>query len=229
MLGEQHVPGDDRLLGDRRPTGQAEAGGDLTLVHLGTLGQPWLLGVLGDDSVERLHVLQGPTHQPGIGDAVPVVGEDPYPGGGVGHRTQLGQPLTGQADRDRADRLHVHQPGLPAQPPDLLDHTGGVGDRGGVRHRADRRVAAERRRPGAGLDGFGVLPAGLAQVSVQVDQAGQGDQPGTVDHDGIRGGQARAGLGHDAVADQQVGRRGTEDTHIGDQIRGHRLFPPSSR
>ena len=48
VLGEQHVAGDDRLLGDRRPAGQAEPGRDVALVHLGALGQPGLLGVLGD-------------------------------------------------------------------------------------------------------------------------------------------------------------------------------------
>ena len=35
----------------------------LALVHLGALGEPRLLGVLGDDAVERLDVLQRPAHQ----------------------------------------------------------------------------------------------------------------------------------------------------------------------
>ena len=177
VLGQQHVPGDDRLLGDRRPAGQAEPGGDVTLVHLRARGEPGLLGVLGDDAVERLDVLQRAAHQPRVGHAVPVVGEDPDPGRGVGHRAELGQLLAGQPDGDRADRLHVDQPGLAAEPPDLLDDAGRVGDRRGVGHRAHRGVAAERRGPRAGLDGLGVLAARLAQVGVQVDQARQGDQP----------------------------------------------------
>ena len=41
----------------------------------------------------------------------------------------------------------------------------------GVGHGHDRGVAAERGRPGAGLDRLGLLAAGLAQVGVQVDQA----------------------------------------------------------
>src|SRR5699024_10763136 len=34
VLGQQHVAGDDRLLGDGRPAGQAQLGGDHALVHL---------------------------------------------------------------------------------------------------------------------------------------------------------------------------------------------------
>ena len=127
--GEQAVAGDDRLLGDGRPAGQAEPAGELALVHLGVLGEPRLLGVLGDDAVERLDVLQRPAHQHRVADALAVVGEDPHPGGGVGHRAELGEPLAGQPDGDRADRVDVAVAGLAAQPPDLLDDAGGVGDR----------------------------------------------------------------------------------------------------
>ena len=97
--GEQAVAGDDRLLGDRRPAGQAEAAGELALVHLGALGEPRLLGVLGDDAVERLDVLQRPAHQHRVADALAVVGEDPDPGGGVGHRAELGEPLAARGRR----------------------------------------------------------------------------------------------------------------------------------
>ena len=51
--------------------------GDDALVHLGALGEPRLLGVLGDDAVEGLHVLQGAAHDHGVVDALAVVGEDP--------------------------------------------------------------------------------------------------------------------------------------------------------
>jgi len=52
----------------------------------------------------------------------------------------------------------------------------------------DRGEAAERGGERAGLDGFGVLAAGLAQVRVQVDQPGQQHHPGTVE--GLFGGQS---------------------------------------
>ena len=97
VLGQQHVAGDDRLLGDRRPAAQAEHAGPLALVHLRVLGQPRLLRVLGDDAVERLDVLQRPAHQHRVRDAVPVVAEDPHPGGRVGHGAELGELLAARA------------------------------------------------------------------------------------------------------------------------------------
>ena len=152
--------------------------GELALVHLGALGEPRLLGVLGDDAVERLDVLQRPAHQHRVADALAVVGEDPDPGGRVGHRAELGEPLALEPDGDRADRVDVAVAGLAAEPPDLLDDAGGVGDRLGVGHRVHGGEAAQRGRLGAGLDRLGVLAARLAQVRVQVDQAGQRDQAG---------------------------------------------------
>jgi hypothetical protein len=133
---------------------------------------------------------------------------------------RLGQVLAGQPDGDRADRLHVDQPGLAAQPPDLLDHAGGVGDRRGVGHRADRGVPAHRGRPRAGLHGLGILAAGLAQVRVQVDQAGQRHEAARVDR--LVG---RAGVGHDPVAQEQVGRLGAEQRHPLDAVRRHAVPP----
>ena len=184
--------------------------------------------MLGDHPVEGLHVLQCPPHQPRIGHAVPVIREDPYPGGGVGHRPQLGHLDAGEVHRDGADRLDIDQAGLPAQPPHLFHHTGRVRYRRRVRHRAHRRVAAQRGGPRPGFHRLGVLTARLAQVRVQVDQAGQGDQAAGVDDMRPLRGQAAAELDHDAVAQQQVGRDATENPGILDQISGHR-WPPSSR
>ena len=52
----------------------------------------------------------------------------------------------------------------------------------GVRHRHDRRVPTERRRPRAGLDRLGLLVARLAQMGVEVDEAGAHDAPRGVEH-----------------------------------------------
>jgi hypothetical protein len=181
VRGEQAVAGDDRLLGHRRPAGQAQAPGELALVHLGALGEPRLLGVLGDHAVEGLDVLERPAHQHGVADAPAVVGEHPDPRRGVGHRSELGEALPRQPHGDRADRTDVAVAGLPPEPPDLLDHAGGVGDRLGVGHRVDGGEAAEGRGAGAALHGLGVLAARLAQVGVQVDQPRQGDEAVGVD------------------------------------------------
>ena len=108
---EQHVPGDDRLLRDRRPPRQPEDAGELALVHLGALGQARLLCVLGHHPVERLDVLQRTAHQNRVRDALSVVGEDAHPGGTVGHRAELGQALAARA------RPSPRRPGRTSQCP----------------------------------------------------------------------------------------------------------------
>ena len=90
--GEQAVPGDDRLLGHGGPAGQAKPPRGDPLIHLRALGERGLLGVLCDHPVEGLDVFERPPHEHGVGHAVPVVGEHPDPGGGLGHRAQLGEP-----------------------------------------------------------------------------------------------------------------------------------------
>ncbi len=181
MLGEQDVAGDDRLLGDRGPATQAEAAGQLALVHLGVLGQPGLLGVLGDDAIEGLDVLQRTAHEDRVGDAPAVVGEHPHAGVGVGHGPELGQPLAAEADGDRTHGEHVDQARTLAQVPHLLDDAGRVGHGIGVGHGMDGGEAAQGRGARPGQDRLGVLPSRLAQVGVQVHEARQRDQPVGVD------------------------------------------------
>ena len=89
-----------------------------------------------------------------------------------------------EPDRDGAHRLDVAVARGAAEPPDLLDHPGRVGHRVGVGHRVHRGVAAEGRRRGPCLHRFRVFAAGLAQVRVQVDEAGQGDQAAGVEGSG---------------------------------------------
>ena len=52
-----------------------------------------------------------------------------------------------EPDGDGADRLHVAVAALAAEPPDLLDDAGGVGDRIGVGHRVHAGEAAPGRGP----------------------------------------------------------------------------------
>ena len=115
VLGQQHVAGDDAFLGDGRPAGEAEDGGNLALVHLGAGGEAGFLRVLGHDAVERLDVFERAAHQHRIVDADAVVGEDPDPGAGVGHGAELGELLPRQPHGDGADGADVHPAGGPAQ------------------------------------------------------------------------------------------------------------------
>ena len=146
----------------------------------------------------------------GVVDALAVVGEHADPGPAAVHQPQLGELLAGQALGDRADRLDVDQTGGPPEVEDPLGGLGGVGDRAGVRHGEDRGEPAHGRRRRAGGDGLGVLAPGLAQVGVQVDQPGQGDQPVGVEHLGALRGADGADLGDDAVPDEQVLGSGPE-------------------
>ena len=193
VLGQQHVAGDDRLLGHSGPARQADLGGDDALVHLRALGEARLLRVLGHYAVERLDVLQRATHEDRVVHALAVVGEDADAGGGVRHGAELGELLAAQAHGHRADGVHVDPAGLLAEPVDLLDDARGVLRRRRVGHGVHGGEPARRGGAGAGEHRLGVLPAGLAQVGVQVDEPGQEHVPLRPDLMGALGHLDRAG------------------------------------
>ncbi len=225
VLREEHVARDDRLLGDRGPARQAELRRHDALVHLGALGEARLLRVLGDDAVERLDVLEGAAHEDRVVDALPVVREHPHAGRGVGHRAELGELLAREPDGDGAHGVHVDPARVAPETPHLLDDARGVRDRGRVRHRVHGREAARRRGAGAGRDRLGVLAPRLAQVGVQVDQPGQGDEARRVDDDGavvVRGarGADRGELGDHAVREDEVDGVAAQRARAAQDVRG---------
>jgi len=95
--------------------------------------------------------------------------------------------LRGVALRGADIQAHVapcHALDIPLLPRDLA----GAGDGGrGVRHVEHRREAAQHGGAGAGRDAFDGRVAGVAQVDVRVDQAGQDVQPGGLHHLVCRG------------------------------------------
>ena len=107
--------------------------------------------------------------------------------------------------------------GLSAEPPHLLDDTGGVGHWFGIGHCVHRGEPAERGGAGAGLDGLGVLATGLPQVGVQVDESGQRDQARRIEHARAARRQAGTDVLDPSVADQQVGDVTTERRSTSDQ------------
>ena len=231
VLGQQDVAGDDGLLGHGRPAAQAQLGADGALVHLGALGQARVLGVLGDDAVEALDVLQGAAHEDRVGHAPPVVGEDAHAGGAVRHGAHLAQVLALEPRADGAHRVDVDPPGLAPQAQDLLDHPGAVLHGGGVGHGEHGGVTAHGGGAGAGEHGLGGLAARLAQVGVDVDQAGQGDQAVQVVAHGVGGGErGRVGPdGGDGPVDQQdVGGVLPVGADTGQQVGAHSWFPSSA-
>jgi hypothetical protein len=218
VLREQHVAGDDALFGDGRPASQPQHGGDLPFVHLGAGGEAGLLRVLGHHAVERLDVFEGAAHEDGIVDADAVVGEDPDLGAGISHRAELGQLLPRQANRHGADRPDVHPAGGTAEGVHLLHDAGGVRHRRAVGHRVNGRVAAQGGGAGPGLNRFGVLAAGFAQVGVDVDHAGQGHQSGGLENGGAVSLEVLAALGDEPVADQQVLGRSAQNRGTPDEV-----------
>ena len=160
--------------------------------------------MLRDHAVEGLHVLQRPAHQHRIPHAHSVIGEDPDPGPGIGHRAEFRKTLARQTDGHRAYRTHLGPARFEPQRIDLFDDSGGIGHRGAVGHRVDRGESAPGRRLGPGEHGFGVFPAGLPQMGVQIDQAGQRHQAVRIDHDRAGRVDPVAGLQDHAVADQEV-------------------------
>ena len=182
VLGQKHVAGDDRLLGDRRPAGQPELGRDVALVHLRPFRQPRILGVLGDDSVEGLRVFERPAHEHGVGNAFSVVGEVADLGVRGGHGPELGQVLALQPGGNGAHGAHVHVSGDLSKAHDLFDDAGRILDGRRVGHGVDAGVAARGRGLRTGQDGLGVLQAGFAQMRVRIHEPGQNDEAGGV-HD----------------------------------------------
>ena len=232
VRGQQAVAGDDRLLGHGGPSDEAQTSRHDALVHLGAVGQAGILRVLGYDPVERAEIFQRPAHEHRVVDAMAVVGEDPHPGSGLGHRAELSELLAAQPHGDRPDRVDIAVARILAEPPDLLDDAGDVGDRFSVGHRVHGGEPAQRGGKRAGLDGFRVLPARLPQVGVQVDKPGQGDQPTGVE----RLGAHRLVLDNDPVVDVQICRLIAKRPHSAQDPRTHAATsgvsascPPRSR
>ena len=114
--------------------------------------------------------------------------------------------LPSRADRYGPGRADVAAGAL-GQVEDLADDRGRVRRGLGIGHRHDRRVTAERGGTSAGLDRLGFFGPGLAQMGVQVDQAGRDDAAARVEHDGARPAAAQPRLdgSHDLTFHQHVG------------------------
>ena len=112
MMGEQNITSDDRFFGHRRPSRQAQHTAECTLVHLCTLGEPWLLGMLRDDTVECLDILQSTSHQCRVPNAFAIVTEHSHLRRRRSHRTQFGQLHASKAYGHGPNRMHVDKSGL---------------------------------------------------------------------------------------------------------------------
>ncbi len=205
IAGQQCVPGDDGFLGRARPARQTQQRRVGSLMRDGADGEAGLFGVLGDEDTKAGCVFKRTPHDQWIVHAETVVGEHPHLPGAGGHHAHLGELRTCQTHRDGAHRMHVDEADLLTAVPHMVGDDRAVGDRVGIGHREYRGVAAQSRCRRAGFDVLGILPAGLAQVSVQVDEAGQQNLAGRVDDIGIVGnGKPGTDVGDLAVGHEHV-------------------------
>ena len=232
LLGQRDVPLHHHGFGRRRLPAQPQPRRNDPVVHDAAGRDGRVLAVLRQRDVEIGQVLEGPPRDGRVGHRVAVVRN--------GHRAriaqarELGQVAAGAADRDAGDRQHPRV-GSGRRVEHAGDQHRRINRRRRVGHRADRREAAARRGPRAGRDRLLVLLAGLAQVHVQVDEAGSDDESRRVQHGRAVGRfQAGPGFGDAPVAEQQVERRvdavaGVDQAAAADQDRCRHSPPLASR
>ena len=221
VLSQQHVAGNDCLFSDGGPAGQAQVSGHLTFVHLGAFGQARLLRVLCNNAVEGLDVFEGAAHHGGVVHAHAVVREHAHVRGGVRHAANVGEALALQTHGHCADGLHAAPCGFLAEAVNLLNDCGGVCHGHGVCHGEHCGVAAQGCCAGAGLDGFGCLVAGLTQVGVNVDQAGQRHLACRLDYLCVCCVNVLCDAANHAVLDEDVGDLFAVEACALDQVLAH--------
>ena len=191
-LREDHVAGDDDVFGGVRPAAEPKSRGDFALVHDGTLRERGVLTVIHDREVEHRRVFARATHEFVGLDAIAVVGN-----GDDAHafeRADGCEGLTLHAHGDAAGGEDFDDGVTADSVVDELDGAGVVGDGGRVGHAHDGGEAAGGGGARAGADGLLVRLAGFAEVDVDIDEAGAGDEPVGVDFFRaffLRGGERR--------------------------------------
>ena len=180
VLEHREIPRDRGTLRRPRPRPETEHGRNEAL---GGLGAGRLLGVLrmvDHRQAEHPGIEQRAPQERTGPDRRAVVGE--ADDAGIGELADRREGLAHAADAHGAIRQDRHRrTGGRSGRPHPRDDPRLVGGRRRVRHRADGREAAVRRRREPGRDRLGVLVAGLAEVDVEVDEAGRHDDPAVVD------------------------------------------------
>ena len=173
LLRERDVAVDDGGFGSRRHGAQAETKAGGASVHRAVFGQARVFRVLHDGKIQLRTETQSHAHDVIVEDGLAVVGDGD--GSGALKCREVGERATFAAaggggdgkDIDHGSALGIPQPSDPFR---RVDHRRGVG------HGADGGETSGGGGGGAGGDGFFVALSGLAQVDVQIDEAGSDDQ-----------------------------------------------------
>ena len=179
-FGEEGVALDDDFLARRRPAGQSERGADRAFVHHAFADEIVVLAMVHDGEAKHARVLQRAAHDLMVLDTMPVVGE--RDDARFVHRADGREFLARDAFRNRAGGEDVHaRLGLRFfQNP--RHHARAVDARRSIRHAHDAREATRRRSLRPAGDSLFRRLARLAQVNVEVDEAGTNDEAARVDH-----------------------------------------------
>ncbi len=162
---------------------QAEADGARAFAHNAAGEERGILAVVNHRQIERIAVVHDLAHQArgGYGLAVVADGDD----SGIFHRGDFGKGFAFAAYGGRADRPDVHGSGSGGAFDDGARDGGVVVHGLSIRHAADGCESAASGRTRAGFDGFGHFLAGLAQVAVEIDEAGRDDEAGGIEDFGV--------------------------------------------
>src|SRR5271155_4495075 len=171
--GELDVASSADGFGFRGNSLQAEANGARAFTHDAAGEERGILAVVNHRQIQRIAVVHYLAHQArgGYGFAVVADGNDP----GIFHRGDFGEGFAFATYGGSADRPDVYGSGSGGAFDDGARDRGVVIYRLSIRHAAHGCESATGGGARAGLDGFGHFLAGLAQVAVQIDEAGRDD------------------------------------------------------
>jgi hypothetical protein len=159
--------------------------------------------MIDDGDIEDPGVLEGAPHELSIIHGMTVVTN--RDGARVHHFTDLRQLLAALTLGDGPDWKHVGESGLPSFVPNESGHNTAVVGWGSVRHTGDARKAAGNGCPSSGRDGFFVLPAGLSQMHVHIDESGSNGPALTVNDLPTFLGLNLANIEDLSLLDEQIG------------------------
>ena len=153
-------------------------------MHDARAGQGRIQGMIHHHDAQVARKGHGLLHEPVIRHRGPIIGKSRR--AGRPHGGQVSQCAALPAAGDAAGRQHADMPRMVRLLQDTPDHCSGIRGGRGVGHGHHRGEAAARRRQGSGRNGFRRIGAGLAEVHMQIHEAGNHKQAARVNQRRLR-------------------------------------------